>query len=341
MANICSAQDFEIQFLRRRAEFINLASSLEEYIAFTLSEERVLFHDVAFRVKTAESAHRKILSKKYNNPWDQLMGLIAGRIFTYFKDDAILVEEVVRKHFDIDDAHSINRAETLAHNEFGYTSRHLICNASSKTQDLKLRSSLMNMKFEIQIRSVLEHGWAEVEPELVYKARTKTPDSIRRRFAASAASLELIELEFSRLRAFEPEIIKQRTSLVGSSSDEQLDRAWMIAALCCHFPDRATWSPNPREDNFYRGHEISILNFLTSHGSVTVGRWDSVLTSQLLDLRINEYAKVKEIGTEMVNHLPIAVVACASVGDILSHPDFDDIIDEGIQQVIKLSSENQ
>src|SRR6476661_4940099 len=214
---------FEIDYLRRKSDLERSAGYLEEYFIFLLTDARVLFHQVTFRVKHIESAQQKILSKSYDQPWNQLMDLVAGRIFTYFKEDSPLVEGVVRKHFTVDEGSSINKADDLDHNEFGYTSRHLVCQVSHLTQDLRLGASLKGLNFEIQIRTVLEHGWAEIEHELVYKARTAVPDLIRRRFAASAAALELIEHEFSRLRDFEPEIICKRAELVPVSSDVNLD----------------------------------------------------------------------------------------------------------------------
>jgi hypothetical protein len=50
--------------------------------------------------------------------------------------------------------------------------------------------------FEIQVRSLLEHAWAEIEHEIVYKSGITQPDAVRRRFAALAGSLELFDSEF-------------------------------------------------------------------------------------------------------------------------------------------------
>ena len=325
------AVSFEKQYHRRRSELEAAAQSLEDYLSFALTEDRVLFHAVTFRLKTMESAHRKILNKQYDTPWKQLMDMVAGRIFTYFKDDARPVEDVVRKHFEVDEKNSINKADRLGYNEFGYTSRHLICFVGDKTQDLKVRTALREMKFEVQIRTVLEHGWAEVEHELVYKARTRTPDDIRRRFAASAASLELIESEFSRLRDFELKIVADRTVRIETSGNETLDRAWMLATLNYRFPNRSTWRPNPHEDNFYRGHEIEILAFLGGNKIDTVGKWDRLLTLPSVKNGIGKYAKLKEMPADEVNHLAIALIACASAKAAHASFDLDELMDEELR----------
>jgi hypothetical protein len=56
------------------------------------------------------------------------------------------------------------------------------------------------LKFEIQVRSILQHAWAEIEHDLEYKSREAVPRQIRRRFARLSGLLELADAEFVRLR---------------------------------------------------------------------------------------------------------------------------------------------
>jgi ppGpp synthetase/RelA/SpoT-type nucleotidyltranferase len=50
--------------------------------------------------------------------------------------------------------------------------------------------------FEIQVRSILEHAWAEIEHEVVYKSGMEFPGQFKRRFAAIAGLLEMIDKDF-------------------------------------------------------------------------------------------------------------------------------------------------
>jgi putative GTP pyrophosphokinase len=54
--------------------------------------------------------------------------------------------------------------------------------------------------FEIQIRSILQHAWAEIEHDLGYKSAEAIPRHIRRRFARLAGVLELADDEFGAIR---------------------------------------------------------------------------------------------------------------------------------------------
>jgi uncharacterized protein YeeX (DUF496 family) len=56
------------------------------------------------------------------------------------------------------------------------------------------------LKFEVQIRSILQHSWAEIEHDIGYKGKFSIPDIAKRRFSRIAALLETADLEFVRLR---------------------------------------------------------------------------------------------------------------------------------------------
>lgn len=325
--------DFLTDFREREAQLKKATERLEDYLKFVLKEERVLFHAVSGRVKSQKSVKVKFLKKKYQNPWSDMTDLVALRVFTYFRNDASVVEMALRKHFVIDEKNSLNKAEDLNFMEFGYTSRHLIMSTCDATGDLILKRDLGQLKFEVQIRSVLEHGWAEVEHELVYKAGTKAPDPIRRRFAASAAALELIEREFAQLRIFETDLIEERIkNLEFFVPYAQIDRAWFIAVLCSAFPNRKTWSSVPKEDNFYHGLELGLLEFLKASGIENVAQWYAAVTDARVVSVVTKYALELGLETTEINHLPIAIIACAQVGDIA---DYTEITDTALAEAIK------
>ena len=56
-----------------------------------------------------------------------------------------------------------------------------------------------NLKFEIQIRTLLQHAWAEIEHDRSYKFSGELPREIKRRFYLVAGTLELLDREFDRL----------------------------------------------------------------------------------------------------------------------------------------------
>jgi len=53
---------------------------------------------------------------------------------------------------------------------------------------------------EIQVRTVLQHAWAEIEHDIQYKSTITIPTEIRRRFVALAGMLEIADREFQGIQ---------------------------------------------------------------------------------------------------------------------------------------------
>jgi hypothetical protein len=86
--------------------------------------------------------------------------------------------------------------ETASQGRFGYSSRHLLVSAEGRGAELAHPAS-------IQVRTVLQHAWAEFEHDIRYKGTVPeehAPD-LDRRFTLAAGLLELADREFSEIRA--------------------------------------------------------------------------------------------------------------------------------------------
>jgi hypothetical protein len=70
----------------------------------------------------------------------------------------------------------------------------------SQRTDLPEYRPFRLLKFELQIRSILQHAWAEIEHDLQYKTKEAIPRELQRRFARLSGLLELADDEFIGLR---------------------------------------------------------------------------------------------------------------------------------------------
>jgi putative GTP pyrophosphokinase len=52
---------------------------------------------------------------------------------------------------------------------------------------------------EVQVRTILQHAWAEIEHDIQYKSLRTIPTEIRRRFVALAGMLEIADREFQAI----------------------------------------------------------------------------------------------------------------------------------------------
>ena len=95
-------------------------------------------------------------------------------------------------------------SQRLRPTEFGYRSVHYIVAIDpKKLQDagvtIAIPPEILGLKAEIQVRTLLEHAWADIGHEMTYKTEVKVPDRIHRQFASLAAVLEGVDRQFGAL----------------------------------------------------------------------------------------------------------------------------------------------
>lgn len=156
------------------------------------------------RVKSFDALYRKLLTRcQYGiieKPFDVISDIIGMRIVVPFLEDLESVERMIKKNFQI--VETEYKSRELSIREFGYDSIHIqiilpadISNKFKKTRD---------MKIEIQLRTILQDAWAEVEHELIYKTSIdKVEDTIRRKMIAVNATLSLGDTIFQEIREYQ------------------------------------------------------------------------------------------------------------------------------------------
>lgn len=171
------------------------AARLEADLAALLREAQVPVHFVERRVKARDSLARKLArpDKTYRSLWD-VTDLVGLRVATYFEDVVDEVARLVERRFAVDFRHSTDKQRFADAGRFGYRSLHYVC-ALGDPGPLG-----PDFRFEIQLRTSLQHAWAQVEHDLGYKPSTGVPDAIRRRFARVASLLEIADQEFVAIR---------------------------------------------------------------------------------------------------------------------------------------------
>lgn len=186
-------------------EFRRSASSLRacgEALASAIDRDLVAaslpIHFVRWRLKSEPSLKQKLArpDRTYRGLWE-ITDLVGVRIATYFEDSIEEVSRRIEQMFTVDFRHSSDKLRVRAGDvgRFGYRSVHYVCRAP---EALGLPAAF---RFEIQLRTVLQHAWAEVEHDLGYKADDAVPESILRRFSRVASLLEIADQEFVSIRA--------------------------------------------------------------------------------------------------------------------------------------------
>lgn len=188
------------QFKEKQKIFNNFSQKLEILLKELLDENKINFQNITTRTKDFDSLKNKIESKsKYNN-LEEITDIVGCRIITYFESDLERIVEIIKKEFEIDKENSIDKKEILEDDRFGYLSYHIICSINETRKVLSEYKIYQNIKFEIQIRTILQHAWAEIEHDIGYKSNIQVPKQFRRRFSRIAGLLEMVDDEFSKIK---------------------------------------------------------------------------------------------------------------------------------------------
>jgi ppGpp synthetase/RelA/SpoT-type nucleotidyltranferase len=192
------------RFLTEYAAQISAAESATEIagaiVERTVREVGAPIHAITARAKNLDSLRGKLRRKEYKKPGKELTDLIGVRVISYYSDSVDTIAERLEQTFEINKKESTDKRRGLGLRDFGYRSVHLIARLKAGHQLTAEGQFLRDRWFEIQIRSVLEHAWAEIEHEVVYKSGIKHTCDTTRRFAALAGTLELLDGEFLALR---------------------------------------------------------------------------------------------------------------------------------------------
>lgn len=132
--------------------------------------------------------------------------LIGLRVVCTFIEDLSSVEAVIQNAFQITEVE--RKGSTYSFKEFGYESTHILIKIPEEI--IKKRGSAGCDIAEIQIRTILQDAWAEVEHELVYKAEfTPFDEPMKRKLAAVNASLSLADIVFQEIRDYQRQLNRE------------------------------------------------------------------------------------------------------------------------------------
>jgi ppGpp synthetase/RelA/SpoT-type nucleotidyltranferase len=191
--------DATVWFQGERARFESLAAAVGSLLSGLLRADGVDHLPIESRVKTVESFEAKLRLKKYQNPQVEVTDLCGLRVVTYLEADVLRVVDLVRRTFQIDDVNSVDKSGVLEVDRVGYRSVHYVCQFGPERAHLPEYSTFAGLRFEVQIRTVLQHAWAQIEHDRNYKPGVVLPAALKRRLYLAAGLLEVADREFDAI----------------------------------------------------------------------------------------------------------------------------------------------
>ncbi|TWG91497.1 putative RNase H-like nuclease [Nocardioides sp. J9] len=249
---------------------------LVRLVTAVLDEAGINYLTVTGRAKSvtsfaAKAARTEAGHAVFTDPLREITDQVGIRVITYVHSDVQAVAELLDDQVTVLDDRDMGR-ETASEGRFGYASRHLLVRLDDE------------QVAQVQIRTVLQHAWAEFEHDIRYKGTIPdehVPD-FDRRFTLAAGLLELADREFSIIR----ERIQQGMVDASDESDDDDPRIpprELAAFLAGQYAD-AGWS---RTDHYQWMAAIVLelgISSLSALGEV-LRQVDDDLLMQRMDYR--------------------------------------------------------
>lgn len=183
---------------------------------------------IKYRIKRFENYYEKLVRMNHNKGAPVLLNDILGiRIVCPFLEDIDNVEKLINENFSVIEVD--RKGIKHSSGEFGYDSIHLLVDLPPDS--LPAVIPFTRRVCEIQIRTILQDAWAEVEHELIYKADfSPLNEAIKKKLASLNATLTLSDIIFQEIRDYQREI-KQLRDKRRESLHEKIQAVDQISLL--------------------------------------------------------------------------------------------------------------
>lgn len=245
-----------------------VAADLEAHIIDVLDDAGLTFDRVSVRIKDRTSFARKLANEAYPDydSFTDAHDVIGVRVITFHSSEIPQLKDALSGLFTV--VRVIDKAaETAREGRFGYASQHLI--VSAKDEPWAAEDGASPKYIEIQLRTVLQHAWAEFEHDVRYKNQqhpeTSSPE-VQRAFTLAAGLIELADEQFDKI-----------AGIIGTSGEEvegALDEGSLPRVL-----SRIVGSKYPTSRVDYYHYAIEML---AAHDITTVAQLRELLAPKRL-----------------------------------------------------------
>lgn len=162
------------------------------------------------RSKSFNSYFKKLVrlmqqqESKNNQPL--ITDIVGVRVICPFIEDLGNAETAITRSFTVTEIE--RKGSNFSFKEFGYESTHMLIEIPKEI--IKKHGPCGTTVAEVQLRTILQDAWAEVEHELVYKAEfTPFDEPMKRKLAAVNASLSLADIVFQEIRDYQRQLNRE------------------------------------------------------------------------------------------------------------------------------------
>ena len=208
------------EYRQLRPLMLEIEGRITKRLQKYLDETDIVVAAVESRVKSEASLAGKLELKgaKYKSLAD-ITDIVGVRIITFYLDDVDVVASAVERLFEVDWVNTVDKRRLHALDSFGYQSLHYICRVPDMPEGMAVSSSSATpYRFEIQMRTLLQHAWSNMNHDTGYKSGVEIPREYIRNLNRIAGMLELADEQFSRIRTELTDYRRRMQALVASGN---------------------------------------------------------------------------------------------------------------------------
>ena len=211
------------EYRERMPVYEKMQSFIIDKLRACLDENHILVAGLESRIKSESSLIGKLELKGYKyRSLDDITDILGTRIITFYSNEVDIISALVERLFDIDWENSVDKRKMLEIDRFGYMSLHYICRIPETMYKDSAMPELNQMRFELQMRSSLQHVWANMYHDMGYKSEVEVPLEYQRDMNRLAGMLELADEQFGRIRKEITDYRRKVQALVASGNFDEV-----------------------------------------------------------------------------------------------------------------------
>ena len=275
------------EYRNNNASFLKMLEIVRGQLEKCVHDNGLYVTAIEARIKEEKSLAGKLELKGYKyKSLSDITDILGARVITFYTDEVDKIAALVEKIFDIDWENSVDKRKLLNLNQFGYMSLHYICRIPQSIYFDENHPEINDYRFEIQMRTALQHVWATMHHDTGYKSGIEVPKEHLRNMNRIAGMLELADEQFSKIRMEITEYRRNVQALVanGNFNEVPLDgdtfRSYLTMKPFKKLIDKIA-SVNQAE--VYEDNLLRYLDALQKLGFKTLGDIESLIKGHAED----------------------------------------------------------
>ena len=194
------------EYRERHPQLVEATRLFVEMVQGLLDDAGINYLSVSGRTKSVDSFRGKAERVAdgvplHPRPSEDITDVMGVRVITYVQADVTAVADLLAQELAVLDDRDLG-LETARAGRWGYASRHLLVAVDASRTVPAAYEPLRRLSASVQIRTVLQHAWAEFEHDIRYKGTVpeEHASDLDRRFTLAAGLLELADREFAAIR---------------------------------------------------------------------------------------------------------------------------------------------